>query len=82
MYSSCWLHLLRSPKPNLLDILPPEIFDAHDTKRSPSNDINVGSAKAYRKSSGPEQHIPLPACVEVPLPHMQPSATPEIFSSS
>jgi hypothetical protein len=73
--------LLRSPKPKLLDILPPEIFDANDTKRSQSNDINVGGAKAYRKSSGPEQHIPLPACVEVPLPHMQPSATPEIFSS-
>lgn len=73
--------LLRSPKPKLLDILPPEIFNANDTKRSQSNDINVGGAKAYRKSSGPEQHIPLPACVEVPLPHMQPSATPEIFSS-
>jgi hypothetical protein len=36
--------LLRSPKPKLLDILPPEIFDANDTKRSQSNDINVGSA--------------------------------------
>jgi len=73
--------LLRSPKPKLLDILPPEIFDGNDTKRSQSNDINVGSAKAYRKSSGPEQHIPLPACVEVLLPHLQPSATPGIFSS-
>jgi transposase len=75
------VELLRSPKPKLLDILPPEIFDANDTKRSPSNDINVGSPKAYRKSSGPDQHIPLPACVEVLLPLMQPSATPEIFSS-
>lgn len=71
--------LLRSPEPKLLDILPPKIFEANDTKGNPSNDTNVGRAKAQRKSSGPDEHMP--ACVEVLLPHMQPSATPEIFSS-
>ena len=73
--------LLRSPKPKLLDILPPKIFDTNDTKGSQSNYTQVGSAKAHRKSSGPDQHIPLPACVEVLLPNMQPSATPGIFRS-
>lgn len=70
--------LLRSPKLKLLDILPPEIFDS---KGSQSDDTNEGSAKAYRKPSGPNQHIPLPACVDVLLPHQQPTATPAIFSS-
>ena len=70
--------LLRSPEPKLLDILPPETFDTNDSQ---SNDTNMGSAKAHRRSSGPDQHIPLPVCVNVLLPHMQPSPTPEIFSS-
>ena len=69
--------LLRSPEPKLLDILPPETFETNDSQ---SNDTNMGSAKAHRRS-GPDQHIPLPVCVNVLLPHMQPSPTPEIFSS-
>lgn len=73
--------LLRSREPKLLDILPPEIPDTNAIHGSQSNDTNAGSAKAHRKSSGPDQHILLPTRVEVLLPHMHPSATPEIFSS-
>jgi transposase len=69
--------LLRSPEPKLLDILPPETFETNDSQ---SNDTNMRSAKAHRRS-GPDQHIPLPVCVNVLSPHMQPSPTPEIFSS-
>ena len=74
--------LLRSPKPKLLDILPPESFPTNDTKGSQSNAINGDRAKAPRKSSGNNPHTPLLDCAEVLLPHMQPSATPAIFSSA
>ncbi len=74
--------LLRSREPKLLDILPPEILDTNDTQAGQSNDTNVGSLIGHRKSSGPGQHIPLPACVEALLPHMPPSTTPPIFSSA
>jgi transposase len=71
--------LLRSREPKLVDILPPEIFETNDIPGNQSNDTHVGTVRVPRKSSGPD--LPWPTSVETLLPHMQPSATPAIFSS-
>jgi transposase len=73
--------LLRSPQPKLLDILPPEILDTNDIGGGEASHISVGSVKAHR-SSGHDQHIPFPACMDALLPQMQQPATPQIFSSA
>jgi hypothetical protein len=73
--------LLRSREAKLLDILPMEILNTNETRGSRSDDTNVDRATAHRRASGPDQQIDLPACAEMLLPHMQPSATPETLSS-
>jgi transposase len=73
--------LLRSPQPKLLDILPPATLNANDIADGESNAANLRGAKTQPKSTGHDECIPFPPNVEVLLPLMQQSATPQIFSS-